>query len=88
MSNDPGAPGEYQPGWSAKWHRARRSKRNSISAGSSATHRSPSEYGQRGWNRQPLGGRSIDGGEPEIGCSRRAPRRWSRRGTDSSRPHV
>ena len=43
-------------------------------------------YLQRGWNGQPGGGLSIDGGEPSIGSS--VSRRFSIDGIDSSSPQV
>ena len=43
-------------------------------------------YGQRGWNRQPRGGKRSDGGWPEIWTSRSTS--WCRRGSEPSNPQV
>src|SRR5262249_30293188 len=71
----------------SRWHACRCSDSPVTGRRSGSTERQTSmAYAQRGWNRQPRGGRSSDGGWPSI---------WTRRATSASsrgrepiRPHV
>src|SRR4029079_8429072 len=56
-----------------------------VASGSCCRQRS-NAYAQRGWKRQPCGGRSSDGGCPPI-CVRRSTVPSSR-GSDPRSPHV
>src|SRR5262249_36977508 len=68
-----------------KWHASRWPPGIGGSGGRFVSHGS-NRYWQRGWNGQPGGGRSSDGGEPSIGSSTSS--RFSTVGIDSRRPHV
>src|SRR5581483_1991656 len=72
---------------SSRWQRNRWSSPTVDSSSSGRSRRQTSITNwQRGWNGQPLGGRSSDGGWPGIWSSR--PPAALRRGSEPSRPHV